>query len=73
MPLPPVKKEKNNNPGLQKGNTGSQTLDYGLLPTGVDSWGGGGGGGGLYLTLQCHHQNGSSLRRAAVKPVLMFH
>ena len=47
MPQPPAKKkkEKKKDPGLQKGNTGSQTLDYGLLPTGVDNWGGGGVGG----------------------------
>ena len=25
-------------PSLHKGNTGSQTPDYGLLPTGVDSY-----------------------------------
>ena len=30
-----IKKE---DPGLHKGNTGSQTLDYGLLPKGVDSY-----------------------------------
>ena len=34
MLLPPAK-----DPGLHKGNTGSQTLDYGLLPKGVDSYG----------------------------------
>ena len=41
MLLPPAKKrerKKKKNPGLHKGNTGSQTLDYGLLPTGVDSY-----------------------------------
>ena len=37
MLLPPAKKTKD--PGLHKGNTGSQTLDYGLLPKGVDSYG----------------------------------
>ena len=30
--------EKTKDPGLHKGNTGSQTLDYGLLPKGVDSY-----------------------------------
>ena len=30
--------EKTKDPSLHKGNTGSQTLDYGLLPTGVDSY-----------------------------------
>ena len=35
MLLPPVKKIKT---GLHKGNTGSQTLDEGLLPKEVDSY-----------------------------------
>ena len=30
--------EKTKDPSLHKGNTGSQTPDYGLLPTGVDSY-----------------------------------
>ena len=30
--------KKRKDPGLHKGNTGSQTLDYGLLPKGVDSY-----------------------------------
>ena len=30
--------EKTKDPGLHKGNTGSQTLDYSLLPKGVDSY-----------------------------------
>ena len=30
--------EKTKDPGLHKGNTGSQTLDLGLLPKGVDSY-----------------------------------
>ena len=30
--------EKTKDPGLHKGNTGSQTLDSGLLPKGVDSY-----------------------------------
>ena len=30
--------EKTKDPSLHKGNTGSQTVDYGLLPTGVDSY-----------------------------------
>ena len=30
--------EKTKDPSLHKGNTGSQTLDYGLLPKGVDSY-----------------------------------
>ena len=29
---------KTKDPSLHKGNTGSQTLDYGLLPAGVDSY-----------------------------------
>ena len=38
MPLVPVKKKKKKDPSLNKGNIGSQTLDWGLLPTGVDSY-----------------------------------
>ena len=30
--------EKTKDPGLHKGNTGSQTQDWGLLPKGVDSY-----------------------------------
>ena len=30
--------EKTKDPSLHKGNTGSQTVAYGLLPTGVDSY-----------------------------------
>ena len=30
--------EETKDSGLNKGNTGSQTLDYGLLPKGVDSY-----------------------------------
>ena len=33
------KKKKKKKPGLYKGNTGSQTLDYSLLPKGLDSYG----------------------------------
>ena len=29
---------KTQDPSLRKGNTGSQTVDYGLLPTGLDSY-----------------------------------
>ena len=30
--------EKTKDPGVHKGNAGSQTLDYGLRPKGVDTY-----------------------------------